>query len=82
MTCSECGHQAEQLHCCDGCCARCCVDCLPNVGVDCEHPTDVWIVCHMVTTSISGKPLNPRFVLRSTHIAPYGHLWRTDSGGF
>src|SRR5713226_7420711 len=79
MICPECGAPAEQLHCCDGCYARCCYDCVLTMTVDCEHPTDVWIVCDKVTTSISGKPLNPpRLVLRNTHIAPYGHLWRFD----
>jgi len=83
MTCPECGAPAEQLHCCDGCYARCCYDCVLTMSVECEHPTDVWIVCHRVTTSISGKPLNPpKLAWKRTHIAPYGHLWRSDRGGF
>jgi hypothetical protein len=83
MTCPECGAQAEQLAFCDGCSALCCYDCLLNVGVDCERPTDEWIVCHTVSKSISGKPLNPPRVVRTrTHIAPGGHMWRPVSGGF
>ncbi len=56
---------------------------LADVSPDCEHPTDVWIYRVKITTSMSGKPLNPpRSVLRRTHIAPYGHLWRIDDSGF
>ncbi len=83
MTCPECGVKPEQFALCDGCSAVCCFNCLPNVSADCEHPTDEWIVCHTVSKSISGKPLNPPRVVRTrTHIAPGGHTWRIVSNDF
>ena len=83
MICPECGAEVEQLSFCDGCYVRCCFECTLTMSQDCEHPTDVWIYCVKITKSISGMPLNPpRLVRRSTHIAPYGHLWRIDRGGF
>ena len=83
MTCPDCGNPVEQLVFCDGCWARCCFECSLKMSPDCEHPTDVWIYPVKITTSMSGKPLNPpRSVLKRTHIAPYGHLWRIDHRGF
>ena len=83
MTCSDCGAPVEQLAFCDGCYAHCCLNCSLTMSPDCEHPTDVWIDCVKVAKSISGAPLNPpRLVRKRTPIAPYGHLWRIDGGGF
>ncbi len=83
MTCPDCGSLVEQLVFCDGCFARCCFECSLTMSPDCEHPTDEWIVCVKITTSMSGAPLNPpRLVRKRTHIAPYGHQCRIDAGGF
>ena len=83
MICPDCGTPVEQLVFCDGCYARCCFECSLKMSPDCEHPTDVWIHRVKITKSMSGAPLNPpRLVLRSTHLAPYGHLWRIDRSGF